>query len=346
MAKFATTLSVAGLLAAAFTPTLAQDTARPAVSGYARPVAYPNANAAAVADHFNKARKLAGDDLFVFFDTLCVQDQLYRERTNGAQYLGVIPSQKVFDNLYYVGQMSVSAWAITTPAGIILIDTLNNTDEARDIIVAGLKEQGLDPKDIKYIIITHSHGDHYAGAQYLKDTYGAKLIASQADWDVMAKGAPAGRRNMFDPPPRKGADDIVAGDGQVISLGGTDVHLGLTPAHTPGTLSLWFKTTDHGKPHTVGMYGGIGMPRTDDLKQLQLKSMAHWMEMSKAAGVDAQIGNHPLHFNGPTRLEELRYLPPNGKNPFVIGSAAYQRFMGMMSECVKMSLARDGVAAD
>jgi metallo-beta-lactamase class B len=346
MKRLKAALTMASILGVALTPARSQDTARPPVAGYAKPIAYPSANEAAVADHFNKARKLAGDDLFVFFDTLCVQDQLYRERTNGAQYLGLIPSQKVFDNLYYVGQMSVSAWAIKTPAGIILIDTLNNADEARNIIVAGLKEQGLDPKDIKYIIITHSHGDHYAGAQYLKDTYGARLIASQADWEVMAKGAPPGRRNMFDPPPKKAADDIVAADGQVISLGGTDIHLGLTPAHTPGTLSLWFKTNDHGKPHTVGMYGGIGMPRTDDLKQLQLKSMAHWMELSKAAGVDALIGNHPLHFGAPTRLEALRYLPPGGKNPFVIGSAAYQRYMGMMSECVKLSLARDGVVTD
>ena len=150
-------------------------------------------------------------------------------------------------------------------------------------------------------------------------------------------------RAKFDPPPKKAANDMTVSDGQSISLGGEEVHFAVTPAHTPGTLSLWFKVTDNGAPHTAGMYGGIGMPRTDELKQLQLKSMAHWMDVTKAAKVDAQIGNHPLHFNGPARFELLKYRQPGQKNSFVIGSPAYQRFMGMMDECVKMSLARDGI---
>jgi len=31
---------------------------------------------------------------------------------------------KVFDNLYFVGQKDVSSWAVTTSAGIIIIDTI------------------------------------------------------------------------------------------------------------------------------------------------------------------------------------------------------------------------------
>src|SRR6185295_9427907 len=31
---------------------------------------------------------------------------------------------KVFDNLYFVGQTEYSAWAVTTSAGIILLDTI------------------------------------------------------------------------------------------------------------------------------------------------------------------------------------------------------------------------------
>jgi metallo-beta-lactamase class B len=91
------------------------------------------------------------------------------------------------------------------------------------------------------------------------------------------------------------------------------------------------------------MYGGIGMPRTDDLKQLQLQSMTHWMEVTNAARVDTQIGNHPLHFNGPARLEVLKYREPGQTNPFVLGTGNYQRYVDLQRECVKLSLARDGV---
>jgi metallo-beta-lactamase class B len=342
--NFRAALMLAAAAQLAAPPSFAQPVeGRPSVSDYAKPVAYPNASQAAVSASFNRARKIAGDDLYTFFDTLCIQDQLYKQRTNGAQYEGTIPAQKVFDNLYYIGQMSVSAWAIKTREGIILIDALNNADEAREIMEPGLIGLGLDPKDVKYVVITHSHGDHYGGAKYFKDKYGARLVASAADWDVMAKPSNFDRIRKFDPAPKRAADDMTVGDGQVLSLGGEDIHFAVTPAHTPGTLSLYFKVTDNGVPHVAGMYGGIGMPRTDELKQLQLGSMAHWMDVTKAAHVDGEIGNHPLHFNGPARLEVLKYREPGQKNPFILGAGNYQRFMNLQRECVKLSLARDGI---
>ena len=317
---------LAGILAAAVLPAVAQDTrpaadARMPVSSYPKPGNTPNANEAAIAEHFDRAKAIAGNDLYVFFDTICMPDY-YAQRINGLQYDGIIPSQKVFDNLFYIGQMSVSAWAIKTPAGIIVIDALDNADEARDIMVAGLVAQGLDPREIKYVVITHSHADHFGGAQYFKDTYGARLVASAVDWEQMAKPS-AFPRARFDPAPKRGPDDVAEKDGDTLSLGGETIHFALTPAHTPGTLSMYFDVTDHGTHHVAGLYGGMGMPRTVDLKHEQIQSLTHWMEMSKAAGVDSQIGNHPLHFDGPMRLEILRYRPPGGKNPFVIGKEPY-----------------------
>jgi len=319
---------------------------RQPVSSYSKPVAYPNANEAAVALHFNLARKIAGDDLYTFFDTLCIQDQVYKQSTFNAQYNGFIPAQKVFDNLFYIGQMSVSAWAIKTSDGIILIDSLNNADEVREIMVPGLISLGMDPKQIKYLILTHSHTDHYGGAQYLKDTYGLKLVSSAADWNAMEtiEPAKAKAKPQYDAPPKRGNDDLTMGDGQVLSLGGEDIHFALTPGHSPGVLSLYFRVTDNGVAHTVGMYGGLGVPLTVELKQLQVKSMTHWMDVTKAAGVDAEIGNHLLQFNGPARLEVLKYREPGEQNPFVLGPAKYQRFMDLQRECVKLSLARNGVA--
>lgn len=330
----------------ALPPAVAQQARniRTPASEFGKPVDYPKADTAAVALHFNRARKIAGEDLYPFFDTLCIQDQLYKQRTNGAQYLGTIPPQKVFDNLYHIGQMMVSAWAIKTPAGIILIDALNNADEAKNIMVPEMVSLGLDPKDVKMVIITHAHGDHYGGAQYFRDTYGAKLLASDIDWGVMEKMTGPGGFAQFDPAPKRGPGDVTVKDGGVYSLGGTDIHFALTPAHTPGTLSLYFKVTDNGKPYTAGMYGGIGMPRTEENKRLQLASMAHWMDVTRAAHVDAQIGNHPLHFNGPARLEILKYREPGQTNPFVVGPRNYQRYMELQHECVKLSLARDGIA--
>jgi metallo-beta-lactamase class B len=51
--------------------------------------------------------------------------------------------------MYFIGMTSQNVWAITTSDGIILLDTLNSADEAREIIVPGLRKAGLDPADIK-----------------------------------------------------------------------------------------------------------------------------------------------------------------------------------------------------
>src|SRR5262245_52747490 len=61
------------------------------------------------------------------------------------------PPVKVFDNLYYVGMTEYSAWALTTSAGIILIDTLYDYSVEAEV-VDGLRQLGLDPHAIKYAI--------------------------------------------------------------------------------------------------------------------------------------------------------------------------------------------------
>ena len=76
---------------------------------------------------------------------------------------------KVFDNLYFVGQTEYSAWAITTSQGIILLDAIYDYS-VEDEVVGGLKKLGLDPADIKYVIVSHGHLDHAGGAKFLQET--------------------------------------------------------------------------------------------------------------------------------------------------------------------------------
>jgi metallo-beta-lactamase class B len=45
---------------------------------------------------------------------------------------------KAADNLYFLGNGIVAAWALDTSDGIILIDALNNREEADKFIIAGL----------------------------------------------------------------------------------------------------------------------------------------------------------------------------------------------------------------
>src|SRR5438105_3552400 len=69
---------------------------------------------------------------------------------------------KMFDNMYFVGLEDNSVLVITTSDGLILIDTA--VPATSDGILNNIRKVGLDPANIKYILISHEHNDHFGGA--------------------------------------------------------------------------------------------------------------------------------------------------------------------------------------
>ena len=122
---------------------------------------------------------------------------------------------KVFDNLYFVGGRVHSSWALTTSDGIILIDTIFPYN-SEALIVGGLQKLGLDPRNIRYVLISHAHADHIGGAEMLQQRYGARVVLGGADWDAVEK-YPNRFKTMA---PKR---SVVAADGMAITLGGTTV---------------------------------------------------------------------------------------------------------------------------
>jgi metallo-beta-lactamase class B len=237
-----------------------------------------------------------------------------------------------------VGQNAVSSHALLTSAGIVLFDTLSSPEEAEQIIVPNLRRVGLDPKDIKYIVVTHGHGDHYGGARYLQATYGARVLSSAADWNLMSDESARGPFAGVEPPRR----DLVLEEGQTLVVGDTPLRFHITPGHTPGTLSIVFPVTDNGRRHLVGFHGGTGGGR--DVQELRagLRSYARWRDITRKAGVDVLIANHPLHDRAIENNELLRSRLPGQTNPYVVGKASYQRYMQVMEACSRVQLARLG----
>ena len=100
-------------------------------------------------------------------------------RANDVEFQKIEPF-KVFDNLYYVGPGFVSVWLLTTPAGNILFDAAQ--EPYVDHVLASIRKVGVDPRTIRYIILSHGHLDHFGGAEKIRQASGARVAAADEDW--------------------------------------------------------------------------------------------------------------------------------------------------------------------
>lgn len=79
---------------------------------------------------------------------------------------------------------------------ITLIDTGLDTPESQAALVEGLRTQGIGLSDIKRVLLTHAHYDHYGFAGRIQEASGAELFAHPdeegkldgPDWWVEARG--------------------------------------------------------------------------------------------------------------------------------------------------------------
>jgi metallo-beta-lactamase class B len=236
----------------------------------------------------------------------------------------------VFDNLYYVGEKEYSAWAVTTSAGIILIDAIFDYS-VEDEVVGGLKKLGLDPAQIKYVIVSHAHADHAAGAKLLQERFGARVVMGAADYDLLDKQNPSWK-------PKR---DITATDGYQLTLGDTTLTLTLTPGHTLGTISTLVPVRDGGRTHLAAAWGGTAFnfgPDKDRLR-MYIDSSVKFRDIVQKAGADVLIANHTAFDGSKTKLPALATRQPGAPHPYVIGPDAVRRYLVVANECAQAALA-------
>ena len=306
-----------------------------------------------VDSHIAAAKAAAGTEHTALFNRLCTVPQpaaAAGQRARGGQPQGP-PARsiwyaepvKVFDNLYFVGQTEYSAWAVTTSQGIIVIDAIYEYS-VEDEIVGGLTKLGLDPKNIKYVIISHAHRDHAGGARYLQDKFGARVIMGAADWDLLD------RTGGNWPKPKR---DMIATDGQRLTLGDTTVTLYLTPGHTLGTISTLVPVKDGGRTHMAAAWGGtafnwtqnpgsyITPERPDSFWfETYTKSAQRFRDIVKTANADVLIANHTSFDGSLTKLPAMAKRRTGQPHPYVIGNQSVQRYLTVAEECARAGLLR------
>ena len=308
-----------------------------ALAGGAKPAEPPDPPVAAA--HVARARAIPGEDLAPVADGfICkapAQAKAYLQTIMLHGGLAARPPMRAFDNLYYIGTTFVGSWVIRTSEGLILVDTLDNENEARTILVPGLVALGLDPNAIRDIIITHGHFDHFGGARYLQATYRLHVFESEADWAYMNDPAELAKLHLS-PVPAPIKDQVIR-DGDQLRLGGVTVRFILTPGHTPGVVSLLFNVSDGGLQREVSMWGGTGMPDSEDGLATYRASLQKFLKASREAGATVAISSHPWVAGNFKQMEETAAGSPNR---LVLGPRGFERFMEVFDECVAAEQAR------
>ena len=246
--------------------------------------------------------------------------QSYRgSQSNNVEYQKV-PPFKVFDNLYYVGPGSVAVWLIPTTDGLILVDSAQ--EPLVDHVVDGIRKLGFDPKNIKYILLTHGHLDHFGGAGKIQALSGARVATLEEDWKLIeATYQNPGRGNRDPGVPLK--RDMVLREGQTVTLGKTSLKVYKLPGHTPGSPSFEFTVYDNGKPYKAFLFGGPGQRNgveggTEFLNSIR-RLKREFADVEVPVHVHSYLNTYPYPSGGAI-LEpamKLKQRKPGEPHPFV-----------------------------
>jgi metallo-beta-lactamase class B len=207
---------------------------------------------------------------------------------------------KLFDNLYYIGTDFVSAYLLVTSEGLIMIDSLYEgyTTEA----LAAIRGLGLDPADIRYLLVTHGHQDHAGGIEEVRKVFGATVAMTAADWSIAG----------LEP-------ELVYEDGDELTLGDTRIRFYVTPGHTPGVLSMQFTVKDGSGRHEAFLFGGHNVTSSNAEDFRAMIDSVQRLQASLPA-IEVNLTSHPWAALIFQRTELLANRKPGEPHPFVDGA--------------------------
>lgn len=187
------------------------------------------------------------------------------------------------------GPGMMNAYLFKTPEGCLLVDTGWNDRNSSDALIGQLQEAGASLEDVRYIVITHTHPDHYGMVHRLASQISAEVILHEQEQAILqmraenyeqmagemavwleAHDMPGDTRRFFDRSsltalgmtPAQLPSRTVRG-GEKLSIGDFEFEILWTPGHSPGHICLYdakrklLAAGDHILPDTtpnVSMY--------------------------------------------------------------------------------------------
>ncbi len=242
---------------------------------------------------------------------------------------------RIAGNLYFVGNDWCSSHLIDTGEGLILLDTPCGPSVPG--LIEGIYHLGFQMEELKYIVVSHAHTDHYGAVRELVHMTGAKTFMGAVDARDMRENpermevmneAFGGYNECFIP-------DVELEDGDTVELGNTRMRCVLTPGHTVGVMSH-FWTLMHGERRlNVGIYGGAGFSSVSREALLEnglpltlQQDFLNSIEKVWDEPVDIMLGNHPFHNDTYQKYERL----VAGEEDAFVDPGEWHRFLSELKQ--------------
>lgn len=255
----------------------------------------------------------------------------------------------ILGNLYFVGNQWCSSHLIDTGDGLLLLDT--PCASGLPGLIHNIYKLNFTLEDLKYIVVSHAHSDHFGAVAALQHMTGAKTFISRVDAEDMRNNPErmAAMNKDLGPLNECFIPDMELEDGDTIELGNIKMRCILTPGHSIGVMSNFWSMDYKGTEYRIGIYGGAGYSTVSEawLKNAGLplslrEDFLTSIEKVWGEPVDIMLGNHPFHNDTYMKAqrkregEEMAFVNPNEWKRFLTElKTGYLQFLNTSPEELK-----------
>jgi len=215
---------------------------------------------------------------------------------------------RIADHTWYIGTEGLSALLIDTPQGAVLID--GGMPQAADMLLQRMRDVGIAPGDLRWILVSHAHADHAGPVAKVKRATGARIAANAESAAMLARGGTDdihfGDDITFPP----AQTDRLLQDEEVVQVGDIALVGHFTPGHTPGSTSWTWTDTKDGKPVRIAYADSLSAP---GYKLIGNPRMPRIVEMYKATF--AKVRALPCDLLLTPHPDASGWTPANAANP-------------------------------
>lgn len=224
----------------------------------------------------------------------------------------------ILNNLYFVGTKDSAIHLLDSGDGLILFDTGYPNMGAH--LLQSIWKCGFTPEDIKIILHTHGHFDHFGNTKFLTTITNAKTYMGREDARMLSEYPKLALCDYFGSIPTEFfKPDAELADGDVIALGNAEITAVHTPGHSEGAITYLFAVSDGSGSYQVTLCGGTGFNTLNktfieeyglNYRKQYLQSIERW----KGIKTDIYLGNHSPQSHVLEKVESLKH---KAGNPFI-----------------------------